>query len=135
VEQNQEALIRGEDEARRPGAIRNGAATAPPAIPEQNWSRIRDAAALEVAVARALEAGPIWPVFPAGAAFLYLWWLAIITFDLTFVWHLYIRWGGAQRVFEQEFERAKANPMQPLRTTPPRPRRLEPSAYEPAGMT
>ena len=36
-------------------------------------------------------AGPIWPVFLAGAGCLYLWWLAALLFDLVFVWHLYIR--------------------------------------------
>jgi len=35
--------------------------------------------------------GQIWPVFLAGAAFLYLWWLAALLFDLVVVWHLYIR--------------------------------------------
>ena len=35
--------------------------------------------------------GAIWPVVPATAAFLYLWWLAAIFFDLVFVWHLYVR--------------------------------------------
>jgi hypothetical protein len=35
--------------------------------------------------------GPMWPLFPAGAACLYLWWLAALLFDLVFVWHLYIR--------------------------------------------
>ena len=37
---------------------------------------------------------PVWPVWPmllAGLAFLYLWWLGILLFDLTFVWHRYIR--------------------------------------------
>ena len=34
---------------------------------------------------------PVWPVLLAGAAFLYLWWLGILLFDLTFVWHRYIR--------------------------------------------
>ena len=34
---------------------------------------------------------PFWPVVLSAAAFLYLWWLAIILFDLTFVWHRYIR--------------------------------------------
>jgi hypothetical protein len=34
---------------------------------------------------------PVWPVILAGAAFLYLWWLAILIFDLAFVWHRYIR--------------------------------------------
>jgi hypothetical protein len=34
---------------------------------------------------------PIWPVLLAGLGFLYLWWLGILMFDLTFVWHRYIR--------------------------------------------
>ena len=34
---------------------------------------------------------PIWPVFIAGAGFLYLWWLGILVFDLAFMWHRYIR--------------------------------------------
>ncbi|HTL16219.1 MAG TPA: hypothetical protein VL793_03230, partial [Patescibacteria group bacterium] len=34
---------------------------------------------------------PVWPVILAGAAFLYLWWLATLVFDLAFVWHRYIR--------------------------------------------
>jgi hypothetical protein len=35
--------------------------------------------------------GPLWPVFIAGLAFLYLWRLAALLFDLVFVWHLYVR--------------------------------------------
>ena len=35
--------------------------------------------------------GPIWPVILALCALLYLWWLAALLFDLTFVWHWYIR--------------------------------------------
>lgn len=34
---------------------------------------------------------PVWPLFLAGAGFLYLWWLSILLFDLTFVWRRYIR--------------------------------------------
>ncbi|MGO4814758.1 MFS transporter [Cupriavidus sp. 2MCAB6] len=34
---------------------------------------------------------PFWPVVLAGALFLYAWWLAILIFDLAFVWHRYIR--------------------------------------------
>ncbi|HEV8125584.1 MAG TPA: hypothetical protein VGP80_15145 [Gemmatimonadales bacterium] len=37
------------------------------------------------------EGGAIWPVFLATAAFLYLWWLAALLFDLVFVWHSQIR--------------------------------------------
>jgi hypothetical protein len=34
---------------------------------------------------------PVWPVLLSGAAFLYLWWLAALIFDLAFVWQRYIR--------------------------------------------
>jgi hypothetical protein len=40
---------------------------------------------------------PFWPVVLSAAAYLYLWWLAIILFDLTFVWHRYIRQGVWQQ--------------------------------------
>ena len=33
----------------------------------------------------------------ATAGGLYLWWLAALLFDLTFVWHLYIRRQGFHR--------------------------------------
>ena len=33
----------------------------------------------------------VWPVMLAGLLFLYLWWLGILLFDLTFVWHRYVR--------------------------------------------
>ncbi len=33
----------------------------------------------------------IWPVFVGSALFLYIWWLAILLFDMVFVWHRYIR--------------------------------------------
>ncbi len=35
--------------------------------------------------------GPVWPVVLAGFLFLYLWWLGILMFDLTFIWHRYVR--------------------------------------------
>jgi hypothetical protein len=34
---------------------------------------------------------PVWPVVLSAAAFLYLWWLAALIFDLGFVWQRYIR--------------------------------------------
>jgi hypothetical protein len=34
---------------------------------------------------------PLWPLVLASAAFIYLWWLSILIFDLVFVWHRYIR--------------------------------------------
>lgn len=33
----------------------------------------------------------ILPVLIGSAAFIYLWWLAVLVFDLTFIWHQYIR--------------------------------------------
>lgn len=39
---------------------------------------------------------PLWPLLLAGAAFLYLWWLAVLLFDLVFVWHRYVRNSVAQ---------------------------------------
>jgi hypothetical protein len=63
--------------------------------------------------------GPIWPVVVAGAGFLYVWWLAIITFDLTFVWHLYIRSSGALRYIEERFARATRAGRINVRTVPP----------------
>ena len=44
---------------------------------------------------------PVWPVVLAGAAFLYLWWLGILMFDLTFIWHRYIRRSVAVRTLQQ----------------------------------
>ncbi len=41
-----------------------------------------------------LELHQLWPVFLATAFFLYLWWLVALLFDLTFVWHRYIRFSG-----------------------------------------
>ncbi|KXU92415.1 hypothetical protein CR51_30705 [Caballeronia megalochromosomata] len=38
-----------------------------------------------------LAGKPIWPVVLGGAFFLYAWWLAILIFDLAFVWHRYVR--------------------------------------------
>jgi hypothetical protein len=37
------------------------------------------------------DRGSLWPVLLSGVAFLYLWWLAVVLFDLIFVWHHYIR--------------------------------------------
>jgi hypothetical protein len=40
---------------------------------------------------QASQVGPVWPVFLATAAFLYVWWLAALVFDLVVIWHWYIR--------------------------------------------
>lgn len=37
----------------------------------------------------------LWPVLLGSAAFLYLWWLATLLFDLSVVWHSYVRWSRA----------------------------------------
>ena len=43
----------------------------------------------------------LWPVVGAGSLFLYLWWLAALVFDLSFVWHRYIRMNtGLERTEE-----------------------------------
>jgi hypothetical protein len=34
---------------------------------------------------------PVWRMLLAGGAYLYLWWLGILLFDLAFMWHRYIR--------------------------------------------
>jgi len=36
------------------------------------------------------QLGPIWPVFLAMVAFLYLWWLAALILDLVLIWHFVI---------------------------------------------
>ena len=55
------------------------------------------ACGLYVAWAIACEKiGPVWGVVVGGVAFVYLWWLAVVCFDLLFVWHHYVRgsaWG------------------------------------------
>lgn len=44
--------------------------------------------------------GSIMPVVIAGGVFLYLWWIATILFDLTFVWHRYIRYSQAMNLLK-----------------------------------
>jgi hypothetical protein len=78
-----------------------------PLSPEEQ-RELNETASLKLVTDAALLRGPIWPVFIAGAAFLYIWWLAIVTFDLTFVWHMYIRHSAAQRFLEQQVKEAKA---------------------------
>ncbi|KQR81742.1 hypothetical protein ASG35_05485 [Burkholderia sp. Leaf177] len=41
--------------------------------------------------ARSTTAPALWPLVLAALMFLYLWWLAILAFDLSFIWHRYIR--------------------------------------------
>ena len=64
----------------------------------------------------------------AGLAFLYLWWLGILLFDLTFVWHRYIRCSVAIDTLRQwrRNQDATPNPMMGLG-----PRRLAPERQAP----
>jgi hypothetical protein len=53
--------------------------------------------------------GSVWPVFVAGALFLYLWWLAAMCFDLLVAWNYYIRESGVIAALQ---ERARPAEMQ-----------------------
>ena len=57
--------------------------------------------ALEGGIGYTIESMKGWPVILAGTAFLYLWWLAALTFDLAFIWHYYIRHSVAQEYVEE----------------------------------
>jgi hypothetical protein len=50
---------------------------------------------------------PLWPLVLAGAAFLYLWWLAALIFDLVFVWHRYIRSNATPELLKDIRERRR----------------------------
>jgi hypothetical protein len=54
-----------------------------------------------VRLADAASTAPVWPVLLSGAAFLYLWWLGILMFDLTFIWHRYVRRSVAVNTLRQ----------------------------------
>jgi hypothetical protein len=107
----------------------------PPPVSEDDpvrtadWPLILDAAALDAAVDLSLQQGPVWPVLLAGAAFLYLWWLAIITFDMTFVWHLYIRGARAETLIQHCLDRACTCSTKQADSVPARPigRRRQPA--------
>jgi hypothetical protein len=62
----------------------------------------------------------VWPIVLAGAVFLYLWWLSILLFDLSFVWHRYIRQSVACANLRswQDGKDAKADPYWGLPITP-----------------
>jgi hypothetical protein len=42
-----------------------------------------------------------WPLLLGGAAFIYLWWLAALLFDLAFTWHRYVRHAVWQQYLRQ----------------------------------
>ena len=69
-------------------------------------------------------AKPTWPILLAGFGSLYLWWLGILLFDLTFVWHRYIRNSVAIDLLRQWRRGSDAQPRSPKdlwkRPDPPR---------------
>jgi len=72
--------------------------------------------ALLIATAIANEAltpaphGPLWRVIVAILAFLYLWWLASLLFDLVFVWQRYIQNDAAHRFLRTRVQRKNLKP-------------------------
>ncbi len=67
---------------------------------------------------------PIWPLVLATFALLYLWWLAVLLFDLSFVWHWYMR---HDRICRSRFEQGggttgtdqgRSPPMRPIEPAP-----------------
>lgn len=71
--------------------------------------------------------GALWPVFLAGALFLYLWWLVALLFDLVFVWHRYIRGSGELKYFKSAVSASgSAGSGQPTRSLPLAPKAQSP---------
>lgn len=52
----------------------------------------------------------ILPVLIGSAAFIYLWWLSVLVFDLTFIWHQYIRNALALRRMHECFNNSYRQP-------------------------
>jgi hypothetical protein len=50
------------------------------------------------------------PVLIGGAVFVYLWWLSVLVFDLTFIWHQYIRNSLALRRMQECFNNSYRQP-------------------------
>jgi hypothetical protein len=65
--------------------------------------------------------GDLWPVFLAGALFVYLWWLVALLFDLIFVWHRYIRRSGELKYLKSRVPEQAAKPGLPLTPRAPSP--------------
>lgn len=62
-------------------------------VPDEN--RSRRLATLGQVESLLTNPPPVWPVVLATAAFLYLWWLGALIFDLAFVWQRYVRAGAS----------------------------------------
>ncbi len=52
---------------------------------------IQEFVAAHPTVSKSSTHASVWPAFVGGVVFLYFWYLATVVFDLTFVWHLYIK--------------------------------------------
>ena len=44
----------------------------------------------------------VWPIALATGGFVYLWWLATLVFDLSFIWHWYIRQSDVNKPFRSD---------------------------------
>lgn len=53
------------------------------------------------------EYPPMWHVVVASLAMLYLWWLSALLFDLSFVWHCYVRRAGMDERLKRWTKTAK----------------------------
>lgn len=106
----------GPTEARQAAEERPGRATVAPAAPFAGAPR-GAVAAPDPRLTVDSQRGPLLPVAAAAAAFLYLWWLAIMAFDLTFIWHLYVRHNGARHYVKAMIARA-AKMEAPVRSPP-----------------
>jgi hypothetical protein len=51
----------------------------------------------------------LWPVLLGSAAFLYLWWLATLLFDLSVVWHSYVRWSRTADTMREMIPKPEAS--------------------------
>jgi hypothetical protein len=87
--------------------------------------------------AQGIEHGPLWRMFAGIAAFLYLWWLSSLLFDLLFVWHRYIQGDAAHRFLREHVQKKSFSPRDdpPMEPPPPAPAvipPLRPSGGSPA---
>lgn len=76
---------------------------------------------LAMVLGRLIEAdsqASAWPLVLAGLAFVYLWWLGILVFDLAFIWHRYIRNSVAVRTLAEWDQGQDAWPDVTLRKKP-----------------
>jgi hypothetical protein len=73
----------------------------PPRVPsDDEWKQVRSEVKLIVGQTPS-ENPPYWPILLSSLAFLYLWWLATLLFDMTVIWHVYVRWQQSQNYMAQ----------------------------------